>query len=203
MKLQYEDAAGQTQTRQLRAKVVVDATGQSAILSNKLGLRRVNSALKKAAIWGHFRGGKRETDHGGVYTIVLWTNERKSWFWYIPQADDIVSIGVVGDNDYMLKRGAAPQEVFFQEVAKCPALQWRMEGAEQHVCSASRGDQERERTESKEKTTARHTGAIPCRARVVKGSRCGHGPPQQKALQVDSTSRMARTWRAATRSNPR
>jgi flavin-dependent dehydrogenase len=118
-------------TIDLRAKVVVDATGQSAILSNKLGLRRVNPALRKAAIWGHFRGAKRETDHGGVYTIVLWTNERKSWFWFIPQADDVVSIGVVGDNDYMLKGRGAPSEIFFEEVEKCPAVKWRMEAAEQ------------------------------------------------------------------------
>ncbi|HEX6962935.1 MAG TPA: NAD(P)/FAD-dependent oxidoreductase, partial [Lacipirellula sp.] len=131
VKLQYEDESGQTQTREVRAKIVVDATGQSAILSNKLGLRRVNPALKKAAIWGHFRGAARETEHGGVYTIVLWTNERKSWFWYIPQADDVVSIGVVGDSDYMLKRGGTPKEAFFEEVEKCPAMQWRMEGAEQ------------------------------------------------------------------------
>jgi flavin-dependent dehydrogenase len=131
VKVQYEDEAGNTQTRELRASVVVDATGQSAILSNKLGLRRVNPALKKAAIWGHFRGAKRETDHGGVYTIVLWTNERKSWFWYIPQADDIVSVGVVGDSDYMLKGRGTPSEAFFEEVEKCPAVKWRLEGAEQ------------------------------------------------------------------------
>jgi flavin-dependent dehydrogenase len=131
VKLQFEDDAGETQTREVRAKIVVDATGQSAILSNKLGLRRVNPALKKSAIWGHFRGAKRDTEHGGVYTIVLWTNERKSWFWYIPQADDIVSVGVVGDNDYMLKGRGAPQQTFYEEVAKCPAVAERMEGAEQ------------------------------------------------------------------------
>ncbi len=131
VKLQSTNADGSTETREIRSKVVVDATGQSAILSNKLGLRRVNPDLKKAAIWGHFKGAKRDTEHGGVYTIVLHTNQRKSWFWYIPQADDVVSIGVVGDNDYMLKGRGTPAEVFFQEVDKCPALQWRMEGATQ------------------------------------------------------------------------
>jgi flavin-dependent dehydrogenase len=131
VKLQFTNADGTTETREIRSKVVVDATGQSAILSSKLGLRRVNPDLKKAAIWGHFKGAKRDTEHGGVYTIVLHTNQRKSWFWYIPQADDVVSIGVVGDNDYMLKGRGTPSEVFFQEVEKCPALQWRMEGATQ------------------------------------------------------------------------
>lgn len=130
-KLQFTNDDGTTETRDIRSKVVVDATGQSAILSSKLGLRRVNPDLKKAAIWGHFKGAKRDTEHGGVYTIVLHTNQRRSWFWYIPQADDVVSIGVVGDNDYMLKGRGTPSEIFFQEVDKCPALQWRMEGATQ------------------------------------------------------------------------
>jgi flavin-dependent dehydrogenase len=131
VKLQYEDESGAKQTQDVHAKVVVDATGQQAILSSKLGLRRVNPALKKCAIWGHFRGCHRDTSDGGVYTIVLHTDQRKSWFWFIPQADDVVSIGVVGDNEYMLKRDGTPKDIFFEEVAKCSALQWRMKDAEQ------------------------------------------------------------------------
>jgi flavin-dependent dehydrogenase len=130
-KLHFTGSDGHAKTQEIRAKVVVDATGQSAILSNKLNLRRVNPDLKKAAIWGHFKGAKRDTEHGGVYTIVLHTSQRKSWFWYIPQADDVVSIGVVGDNDYMLKGRGTPAEIFFQEVDKCPAVKGRMEGATQ------------------------------------------------------------------------
>jgi flavin-dependent dehydrogenase len=117
------------ETREVRAKVVVDATGQQAILSSKLGLRKVNPALKKAAIWGHFRGCHRDTSDGGVYTIVLHTNQRKSWFWYIPQADDVVSVGVVGDREYLFNGRGAPADVFWEEVAKCSAVEWRMKDA--------------------------------------------------------------------------
>ncbi len=131
VKLQHEGDNGEKVTREIRAKVVVDATGQQAILSQKLGLRRVNPDLKKSAIWGHFRGCHRDTSDGGVYTIVLHTNQRKSWFWYIPQADDVVSVGVVGDNEYMLKGRGTPKEIFWEEVAKCSAVEWRMKDAEQ------------------------------------------------------------------------
>ena len=48
-------------TKTINAKVVVDATGQRGLISNKLGIRRVNPQLRKAAIWGHFRGGTRDT----------------------------------------------------------------------------------------------------------------------------------------------
>jgi flavin-dependent dehydrogenase len=125
-----ETSSGGGDVREIRAKVVVDATGQQAILSQKLGVRRVNPDLKKAAIWGHFRGARRDIDHGGVYTIVLHTNQQKSWFWYIPQADDVVSVGVVGGNDYLLKRGGTPAEAFWEEVAKCEAVARRLEGSQ-------------------------------------------------------------------------
>ena len=130
VRLQYDGDDGQPATCEVRAKVVVDATGQQALLGQKLGVRRVNPALKKAAIWGHFRGAARDTEHGGVYTIVLHTDQRKSWFWYIPQADDVVSVGVVGDNDYLLKGRGAPADAFFEEVGKCAAVEQRLEGSE-------------------------------------------------------------------------
>lgn len=125
-----DDSSGGGPTRVVRAKVVVDATGQQAILSQKLGVRRVNPHLKKAAIWGHFRGAKRDIEHGGVYTIVLHTNQQKSWFWYIPQADDVVSVGVVGGNEYLLKRDGTPAQAFWEEVSRCDAVARRLEGSE-------------------------------------------------------------------------
>lgn len=130
VRLQYDGPDGKPATCEVRAKVVVDATGQQALLGQKLGVRKVNPALKKAAIWGHFRGAARDTEHGGVYTIVLHTDQRKSWFWYIPQADDVVSVGVVGDNEYLLKGRGAPADAFFEEVRKCPAVEGRLEGSE-------------------------------------------------------------------------
>ncbi|MEX2170282.1 MAG: NAD(P)/FAD-dependent oxidoreductase [Pirellulales bacterium] len=111
-------------------KVVIDATGQSALLANRLGIRRVDPDLKKAAIWGHFRGASREVHHGGVSTIVIQTPRKTGWFWYIPQADDIVSVGVVSDNDYLLKRRGTPEDAFYEEVDNCPAVKRRIEGSE-------------------------------------------------------------------------
>jgi len=104
------------------ASVVVDATGLQALLANKLGLRQMNPELRKAAIWYHFRGAQRDDEGGGFKTVIMHTAERKSWFWYIPQSDDIVSVGVVGDRDDLLKGRGAPAKVFWQEVELCPKL---------------------------------------------------------------------------------
>ena len=108
--------------QEIAAKVVVDATGQQALLASKLGLRRVNPDLKKAAVWQHFRRGYRDEQGGGVKTVILHTNQQDSWFWYIPQRDDVVSVGVVGDHDYLLKGRGTVAEIFAAEMANCDTL---------------------------------------------------------------------------------
>jgi len=112
-------------TLDVAAKVVVDATGKQAVLGSKLGVRRVDPELRKVAIWGHFRGGERDEQGGGVKTVILQTRNNRSWFWYIPQDNDLVSVGVVGDNDYLLKGRGTPDQVFQEELNDCEVLlQW-------------------------------------------------------------------------------
>ena len=41
---------------EIRAQVVVDASGQGAVLSRKLGLRRFDPKLKRAALFAHYEG---------------------------------------------------------------------------------------------------------------------------------------------------
>ena len=111
------------------AKVVVDATGQQGLIANKLGLREMNPKLRKAAVWSHFRGGARDTSGGGVKTSILQSEDKKSWFWHIPLHDDLVSVGVVGDADYLLKGGKNPAEIFETQRAKCQAIDQRLTDA--------------------------------------------------------------------------
>lgn len=114
----------------ISARVVVDATGQQGLIANRLGLRRVNPDLKKAAIWGHFRGAQRTAPHGEEITLILHTAEKRGWFWYIPLSNDKVSIGLVADSEYLLKQNKAPGDVFDEHVRQCPALRERIAGAE-------------------------------------------------------------------------
>jgi geranylgeranyl reductase family protein len=116
--------------REVASRVVVDATGQQSFLASRLGLRVDNEKLKKAAIWGYYRGAKRDPgEHGGA-TIIMHTEGKQSWFWYIPLANDITSIGVVADNDYLLKGRGKAASVFEDELVKCPGLTSRLMDAE-------------------------------------------------------------------------
>ena len=89
----------------------------------------MNPQLKKSAVWAHFSGALRDTSGGGVKTIILQTSTGDAWFWYIPQSGDLVSVGVVGDNDYLLKRGQKPAEIFASELNHCPAVAERLAAA--------------------------------------------------------------------------
>jgi geranylgeranyl reductase family protein len=114
------------------AKVVVDATGQTAMLSNKFRWRMRDPQLKKAVLFSYFKGAHREPDLNGGATLVLRTQPGSNgWFWYIPLENDITSVGIVADPEYLVKgRGQDLAKIFNEEVEKCAPCRRRVEGAE-------------------------------------------------------------------------
>ncbi|MEX2187423.1 MAG: NAD(P)/FAD-dependent oxidoreductase [Pirellulales bacterium] len=119
------------QTREVHAEVVVDASGMSTVIMDRLGLRDWDSELKKAAIWTYYEDAFRDAGKDEGMTVVLQTKDRKGWFWYIPLQDDVVSVGVVAGYEYLLKdRGTKDHEaIFAAEVERCPGLKPRLDGA--------------------------------------------------------------------------
>lgn len=113
------------------AKVVVDATGQSAMLSNRFGWRVRDQKLKKAVLYSYFKGAQREPDLNGGATLVLRTElGSNGWFWYIPLENDITSVGIVADPDYLHKdRGKDLAKIYHEEIEKCEPCHRRVAGA--------------------------------------------------------------------------
>ena len=88
--------------------------------------------MKKASIYTHYRGGQRDEGIDEGATLILHTENRDSWFWYIPLPDDKVSVGVVGAISYLVQgRREDAQTIFDQELAKCRPMQERLQNAEQ------------------------------------------------------------------------
>lgn len=114
----------------IRTKVIVDAAGQQGLLSGRAAARKPSEDMKKAAIWGHFRGARREVIDEGVMTLVLRTKSNKCWFWHIPLSNDVVSVGVVGDAGHLLQGRGTPEQIFAEEVADCPSIAERLAGSE-------------------------------------------------------------------------
>ncbi|MCB1058376.1 MAG: tryptophan 7-halogenase [Acidobacteria bacterium] len=114
------------------ARVVVDATGQNALLARKLDLQEDDPNLRNASIFTHFAGGVRDPGRDEGATLILHTTHQRSWFWSIPLPDDRVSIGLVAPQDYLVRPPKRPpQQVFEEELAQCPGLLPRLEGARQ------------------------------------------------------------------------
>jgi flavin-dependent dehydrogenase len=115
--------------RDVRAKVVVDASGQAGLIQNRLRLRIWDPVLNKGAIWTYWKGAYRDTGRDEGATIVIQTPNRNGWFWYIPLHDDTVSVGVVAPFDYLFKDRGPYAETYESEVALCPAVQDRVKTA--------------------------------------------------------------------------
>jgi flavin-dependent dehydrogenase len=129
--VRIRDAQGER--RDVRAKVIVDASGQAALLQNRFKLRVWDPILNKGAIWTYWKGAYRDTGRDEGATMVIQTSNRNGWFWYIPQHDDIVSVGIVAPFDYLF---APPrvrnghEQTYQEEVEHCEGVKTRIKGAE-------------------------------------------------------------------------
>ncbi len=122
--VQVADEAGNL--KEVRASVVVDASGQSSMLINKFKLRVPDAELNKGALWTYFEGAYRDQGKDEGATIVLSLRDKKGWFWSIPMHDDIVSVGVVADFDYLFKGRGSHEITFAEEMKNCPAVKKRV-----------------------------------------------------------------------------
>src|SRR5688572_21166743 len=114
----------------IAAKVVVDATGMNALLSKKLNIRKTDPKLRKASLFAHYKGCRRDPGKNAGATLVLSTAQNDGWFWYIPLPDDITSVGVVGDLDRLMSdKSRTPEQKLEDEIANCPGLADRMPGS--------------------------------------------------------------------------
>src|SRR6185295_4362013 len=115
--------------RDLPAKVVVDASGQNGLLMNRFNLRVWDPILNKGAIWTYFEGAQRDAGRDEGATLVVQTGAKNGWFWYIPQHDNVTSIGVVAPFDYLFKGRGPYAQTYDEEVESCPGVKARVANA--------------------------------------------------------------------------
>ncbi|MCZ6727437.1 MAG: NAD(P)/FAD-dependent oxidoreductase [Acidobacteria bacterium] len=114
------------------ARVVVDATGQSALLARQLGIRDFEPNLRNVSYYTHYEGARLDDGIDAGATLILRTADRQAWFWFIPLPDERASVGVVGPVESLVEgRVGNPQTVFAEELAKCPRLEERLVDARQ------------------------------------------------------------------------
>src|SRR5512142_596158 len=78
---------------ELAARVVVDASGQDALLSKKLKTRSFDPKLKRAGLFAHHENVPRP--QGRCAGDILLPVENNVWYWIIPFSDGTSSVGAV------------------------------------------------------------------------------------------------------------
>jgi flavin-dependent dehydrogenase len=95
--------------------MTIDCSGREQVAASREGWRVRDAELNKLAIWTYYRGALRDPGLDEGNTTVAYLPER-GWFWYIPMRDNVVSVGVVAERDYLFRDTKKPDEIFQREV---------------------------------------------------------------------------------------
>jgi flavin-dependent dehydrogenase len=103
---------------EFRAPMTLDCSGREAFSAVRHNWRVGDPELHKVAVWTYYRGAKRDPGIDEGTTTVAFVPE-KGWFWFIPLADDMVSVGVVAEGKYLARGGVKePEKIFQREVGE-------------------------------------------------------------------------------------
>jgi flavin-dependent dehydrogenase len=111
----------------VEAAFVVDASGRDAVLATRLGRRTPMPSLGKVALFAHFRSAERWSGRTEGH-IRLYLFEH-GWFWWIPFAGDVTSVGCVLHQRVVKDRAADIGRLFEDMVAACPSVAAGLAGA--------------------------------------------------------------------------
>jgi flavin-dependent dehydrogenase len=102
---------------EIYAPITVDCSGREQVSIARDGWRVKDEQLNKIAIWAYFRGAKRDPGIDEGNTTVAYV-EGRGWFWYIPLKDDVVSVGIVAEKDYLFSDSKDPAEIMRREIER-------------------------------------------------------------------------------------
>jgi flavin-dependent dehydrogenase len=110
------------ETLEFRAPITIDATGREALAVTRYGWKVRDPYLNKIALWTYYRGALRDPglDEGATTVAFL---PFKGWFWYIPLPEDVVSVGIVAEKNYLYNGTRDPERIFQREVKNNPWIE--------------------------------------------------------------------------------
>jgi len=100
---------------EFRAPMTLDATGRDAFSVTRNGWKVRDPYLNKIAIWTYYKGAMRDPGVDEGATTIAYVPD-KGWFWYIPLAGNVVSVGIVAEKDYLYSGTRDLAEIFHREV---------------------------------------------------------------------------------------
>ena len=127
--VQCRPADGSSGEVELPASYVVDASGQSGVLSRQLGLREWDDFFRNLAVYGYYKGGKGlpTPDEGNI----LIESQPDGWLWHIPLHEGWASVGAVVDAEAGQRgvRELGARRFLESQIAAAPYLAGLLESA--------------------------------------------------------------------------
>lgn len=112
----------------VRARFLVDASGRDALVAATVGRRQRIPNLGKVALFAHHRGAARaagaEAGHIRIYVFP------EGWFWWIPLADDLTSVGCVLHARTVRAFPGEPAALYATMIRRCRLVAQGLAGAE-------------------------------------------------------------------------
>ena len=105
------------ETVEIYAPITIDASGRDAFAVTRNEWKVRDPYLNKIAVWTYYKGAMRDPGIDEGATTVAYVPE-KGWFWYVPLHDDVVSVGVVAEKDYLYNGTRDLPAIFRREVKK-------------------------------------------------------------------------------------
>lgn len=113
---------------EIRTRFLVDASGRDAFLASRSGRRRPVPGLGKVAIFAHFKGARRWAgrEEGNIRIYIF----EDGWFWWIPFAGDVTSVGCVLHARTARGREGSLPELFDTMIERCHRAREGLRAAE-------------------------------------------------------------------------
>jgi flavin-dependent dehydrogenase len=107
---------------QLRARVLIDASGRASLLGRRFDLKIEEPDLANVAVFAHYSGVPRaEGRRAGDIRVVA--RHDLGWFWLIPISEELMSVGVVLPRDAFKPLARSdPETLLNSMIADTPAV---------------------------------------------------------------------------------
>lgn len=121
-------AEGPSGPIELRAPWTIDCSGRGGFMRASRGWARPERALDRVALWSYYKDFKFD-DEDMLHNTIVASVPEDGWFWIIPLADGITSVGVVARRDVLFKDTKDRLDAFLAQTRANPWVESHLAGA--------------------------------------------------------------------------
>jgi flavin-dependent dehydrogenase len=117
-------------SRDLSARVIVDASGRRCVLASQLNLKRKDPGFNQFGIYSWFKGLEPNPPGYEGFLFLHFLGLERAWAWQIPMRNGVCSVGVVTDKSDFNASGQSHDAFFESLVRRSRTFSHNLRGAE-------------------------------------------------------------------------